>query len=392
MNPAAAARIRTDDRAAASSCQVHPGDRAAAIDCPVHCGDRATLGNVSGGTLPGGVGVADVSAVEPGNGSGRKVDCAEPDCGTVGSVFDRYTDCVCREIGRRRGEIAASAPVDTLYFGGGTPSFLPLECLQRIVAALGGGGWSEFTVEVNPEDIVSRGEGYVSALRELGVNRVSMGVQSLDDGVLKWMNRRHSADGARRAYELLRSAGMDNVSVDIIFGIGLPGFRDTLVRTVDEILEWRPDHISAYQLSIEEGSALARMVERGLYTEADEAECREQYDYLCGRLSSYHHYEISNWALPGREAVHNSAYWTRAPYVGLGPGAHSLRVDADGKQYRSWNSERLCDWEPSCELLTDKEIREERIMLGLRTDKGVDGKCIPESDWFISDSIISEMF
>jgi len=131
------------------------------------------------------------------------------------------------------------------------------------------------------------------------------------------------------------------------------------------------------------------MIEEGKVRESSEEECRKQYDYLCQRLAEagYHHYEISNWALPGFEAVHNSAYWTRQPYVGLGPAAHSLRFMGDGTQRRSWNSQKPYDWTSEFEVLTPEEIREEQIMLLNRTDKGT----IPEKDWFISDEIIAGM-
>ena len=299
-----------------------------------------------------------------------------------------YASALVAEIESRRSEIEATLGTNTLYIGGGTPSVLPLDVLSRIVAALPYGPFTEFTVEVNPEDIVQKGLLYARGLRELGVNRVSIGVQSLSDDVLRWMNRRHNAAGAAQAFRILREAGFDNISVDVIFGLSQLE-TGTLSDTLDGILEWAPEHISAYQLSIEEGSALCRMVRQGKYSEASDEQCRSQYELICERLATagYHHYEISNWALPGREAVHNSAYWSRQPYVGLGPGAHSLR----GTDVRSWNSESIESWESSGETLSEEEIREETIMLGLRTDKGVNGIVIPERDWFISDSIVADM-
>jgi len=297
---------------------------------------------------------------------------------------------LCAEALRRKDEIAAAAAVDTLYIGGGTPSVLPLSAFSRILEALGEGHrYVEFTVEVNPEDIVEKGPEYAGGLRALGVNRVSMGVQSLDDGLLRWMNRRHDAAGARKAFRMLRDAGFDNLSVDVIFGISDLS-EEILTDTLDEIISWGPEHVSAYQLSIEEGSALAAMVAQGRYEEAPEEQCRSQYELIGRKLSGagYGHYEISNWAKPGKRAVHNSAYWARKPYVGLGPGAHSLHVDGE-VQMRSWNSQVLSGWTSESEILTPEEIREERIMLGLRTAEGIDGKMIPEKDWFISDFLIS---
>lgn len=346
-----------------------------------------------------------------------------------------WVDEVCREALSRGAEIEASSAVDTLYFGGGTPSVLPLSYLARIADACGGRSYREWTVEVNPDDITPE---YAAGLHALGVNRVSMGVQSLDDGMLRWMNRRHSAAGAHTAFRTLREAGFDNISVDVIFGIS--GLSDTVLEaTLREIVEWRPEHVSAYQLSVEEGSALEAMVRDGRYRELSDEGCSSQYYLICKLLrdAGYEHYEISNWALPGRRALHNSAYWTRAPYVGLGPGAHSLthphqrittiplhpqgaggvnrligsKNAGNAPEIRSWNSEALSGWKSESEVLTEEQIREERIMLGLRTAEGVDASLvghsgnsgslvpsgipgrvrIPEDKWFVADDIIAEL-
>jgi len=374
---------------------------------------------------------------------GKTAECAALDAGkTAGcaaglsdEVFERYTDDLSAEIQARREEIVAAAGVRTLYIGGGTPSVLPLECLRRIVeklreveaTALAGGAsagdWEEFTVEVNPEDIVERGPEYVRGLLELGVDRISMGVQSLDPGMLRWMNRRHSADGAREAWRILSSVRANlqkdlSLSIDLISGV--PGMDCAMLgRTLNEVLEWRPEHISAYQLSVEEGSALARMIADGRVAELPDEECRAQYELVCQKLGAagYHHYEISNWALPRHEAVHNSAYWTRQPYVGLGPGAHSLEklpqqkgpktsdppakkvggpsktakiagAPETGLQIRKWNSKQTIGWkEEGREVLSAEEIHEETVMLLARTDRGP----IPERDWFVADDLIADL-
>ena len=340
-------------------------------------------------------------------------------------VFDAYADAVQEEIEARREEIAAASSVNTLYIGGGTPSVLPFDILSRIVHAIElPMVWEEFTVEVNPEDIVEKGEEYVRGLKELGVNRISMGVQSFDDGILKWMNRRHDSERAVKAFGILRNCGVRNISIDLIFGLPqLDG--KTWAETIDKALELAPEHISAYQLSIDEESTLAEMVSRGEFAEAGEEQCRRQYDILCERLSKagYLHYEISNFALPGFEAIHNSAYWRRVPYVGLGPGAHSLSAGG----VRSWNSQeipqrlsdgKLLSYSREEEILTPEDIRIERIMLPLRTDAGLPEKelrslsgdeavdrllsegalirsngriSIPEDHFFTSDDIIREL-
>ncbi len=321
-----------------------------------------------------------------------------------GRDFDSYTDEVCHEILRRTAEIDSTLDVNTLYIGGGTPSVLPLSCLGRIIHTAREAArrdFSELTVEVNPEDILEKGKSYLGGLGNLGVNRISMGIQSLDDGILHWMNRRHDAAGAREAFGMLRSQGMDNVSVDIIYGISQLS-DDTLLKTVREIVSLGPEHISAYQLSVEEGSALAEMVREGRYSEAPDECCFRQYKLICNelRMAGYEHYEISNWARPGFRAVHNSAYWTRRPYVGVGPGAHSLVFDyclpveerpagTGHNQSRIWNSRVLAGWTAESEILSDEEIREEEVMLGLRTAEGWNGRRLSEDEWFVSDGIIS---
>lgn len=331
-----------------------------------------------------------------------------------GRAFNEYADAVLKEVNDRREEICMnmSAPgaVNTLYIGGGTPSVLPLDVLRRIVDALLSSRslrrgentvgvqspFEEFTVEVNPEDIVEKGGKYVRGLLETGVDRVSMGIQSFDDGILRWMNRRHSAAGAVEAFRILRRCGVRNISVDLIFGLSQLA-DDVWKDTIERALELAPEHISAYQLSIEEGSALAKLVADGRYIEASDEQCRHQYDVLCQSLrqAGYHHYEISNFARLGFEAVHNSAYWSRVPYIGLGPGAHSLTGDI-----RSWNSQELphrsTDGSPSTysrtsETLSPEDIRVERIMLSLRTDKGLEAaELYSLADRAVINSLLSE--
>jgi oxygen-independent coproporphyrinogen-3 oxidase len=330
--------------------------------------------------------------------------------------FKAYADDLCAEIRRRAGEMDDNPR--TLYFGGGTPSVLPLSVLTRILIALDeaghGGPYREFTMEVNPEDIVEKGTPYVESLKALGVNRVSIGVQSFDDGLLRWMNRRHDAARAREAFRIVREAGVDNVSIDLIFGVS--HLSDAVwADTVDEAVALSPEHVSCYQLTVEGESALAEMLADGRYVEADDTLCRRQYDILCQKLTAagYRHYEISNFARPGFEAVHNGGYWARRPYVGLGPGAHSFRGST-----RSWNSKERRGWTATTENLSAEDALVETIMLSLRTDKGIDAaflheNCreddigrlerhgalvlqggryrIPEDHFFVSDEIIREL-
>ncbi len=368
----------------------------------------------------------------------------------------RYETAVKAEIRSRRREIRSTLSTPTLYLGGGTPSVLPPIVLRRIVEAVAevtGGTYQEFTVEVNPDDVTPD---YASFLKGLGVTRVSMGVQSFDDRILARMHRRHTAEGARRAFSGLREAGFDNISVDLIFGLGGPVTEGTdgvsaggvwaessaLESDLDALLSLPggpPEHISAYQLSLEEGSALYEQVRRGRYRECADEEAARQYGMVCDRLraAGYEHYEISNFAFSGADrtfpspyrALHNSAYWAGAPYVGLGPAAHSY----DGISRRSWNPADLKDYVTrwtvresssrpgdNSEQLTPEQRAMERVMLALRTADGIpeveirrlcsDARVdallrqtyleksrinanlrIPERHGFISDTIIAEL-
>lgn len=347
------------------------------------------------------------------------------------------------EILHRTDEIKAvftSKDVNTLYVGGGTPSLMPLDFYERLVSALDScghvGTFDEFTVEVNPEDVIEKGPSYVEGLLRLGVNRFSMGVQSFDDDILKFMNRRHSAAGAVHAYHILEDAGVENISIDLIFGLSQLS-EDKWRSTLDQALTIsssgrQPRHISAYQLSVEPGSMLEKQLQKGMWSEASEEVSSHQYDILCSVLAQagYEHYEISNFAKPGYEAMHNSAYWRRVPYIGLGPGAHSYIKEGTSFGSRRWNEEDLSkymaaaesgDFSGVCgrEILTLGQQAMEEVMLGLRCAAGVrmdilkqwcqseeldaalkngslvnlpDGRVrIPENRFFISDNIISSI-
>ena len=310
-------------------------------------------------------------------------------------------------LGEIECERVCSFANDTLYVGGGTPSVLTVSQLQRIVEALGKGitpSFDEFTLEVNPDDIVRGGIAYADQLRKLGVNRISMGVQSFEDAVLRQMGRRHRSADVATAMEILRDSGFDNVSIDLIFGF-VPKIDIALIS--ERLVGLHPEHVSCYQLSVEEGSPLEKMMERDLFQMPSDEQCAGQYEDLCSLLHTlgYEHYEISNWALPSRRARHNGGYWNHTPYLGLGPGAHSLFVSStpEGAVYlRRWNNPDLAAYIRAaaagdfssvrgCEQLTDEQIRDERIMLGLRTVEGIDGESIPEDKWFIADSLITDM-
>ena len=325
--------------------------------------------------------------------------------------------------------------IATIYFGGGTPSLLDPVELQRFIDHAGRlfdtSAVCEITAEMNPDDITAE---YISKLRQTDINRISLGVQSFDDKILRFMNRRQSSEDAVKAYGILEEAGVRNISIDLIFGLpqlSLDQWKNTLDKALNISSRGTlPQHVSSYQLSVEPGSMLARLAEKGVWSEASDEVCQEQYSALCEALASagYHHYEISNFALPGYEAVHNSAYWRHVPYVGLGPGAHGFSpLDAS----RQWNADDLQAYLDAYrngdfsairegETLTREQLVLEHIMLGLRTSAGLSADylrahCepaafdraldsgdlqavpgserlrIPESRFFVSDSIISSL-
>lgn len=232
-------------------------------------------------------------------------------------------------ISEGRQRLPAGFTPATVYMGGGTPSSLPLGIIKNLIHGLElPAAAEEFTIEANPEDIMP---GWGADIRKLGVNRVSMGVQSMIDSELRAVGRRHTAADTLKAISALREDGVDNLSLDLIYG--LPGQTfETWRESLDTILSLRPEHLSAYLLSYEPKTRLGVMLAKGKVAEAPDELVESMYRYLCSatREAGYEHYEISNFALPGRRAVHNSRYWTVRPYIGLGPGAHSFWDGARG--------------------------------------------------------------
>ena len=251
------------------------------------------------------------------------------------------------------GEALAHPTVNTVFFGGGTPSYLPPGYIQRILTTAGRSFSvvpdAEITIEANPGDLDLPA---CDALLRQGVNRLSIGVQSLDNGLLALLGRRHSADEALAAFRTAREAGFSNINLDLMYGLPNQDFshwKDTL----DMLLSQHPTHISLYCLTLEEGTPLHRWVEQGKLPEPDSDLAADMYHHAESVLerAGYHHYEISNWCLPGLESRHNMAYWLHKPYVGVGPGAHSSLG-----HYRFWDVsspvkyanevQRWCDSKP----------------------------------------------
>ena len=267
--------------------------------------------------------------------------------------------------------------IRTIYIGGGTPSLLPIESLRlllhSILSSINPTTIQEVTLEANPGDITPQN---IQAWRALGINRLSMGVQSFNDSLLQLVGRRHSAQQAIQAIQTAQAEGITNISIDLMYA--LPG--QTMAdwqADIAQVLALQVPHISSYGLIYEEGTLLTQWLEQGKITAIDEENEMQMYDYLVEQLTQhgYEHYEVSNFALPGQHSKHNSSYWNDTPYLGLGAGAHSY----DGNQ-RWWNIDDLDQYiaqamnhqlTPEHENITPEERHTEQVMLGLRTSKGV---------------------
>jgi len=298
-------------------------------------------------------------------------------------AMDRFLRALVAEIDLvARASWSRSISLRTVFFGGGTPSLAAPEelaaILQRLRDRFGLADGAEITVECNPESAsLERFTGY----RLAGVTRLSLGVQSLDDRILPALGRLHSSSGARHAFETARAAGFDNISVDLIYG--LPGLDlDTWDRTVREVLTWGPDHLSAYGLTLDEGSLWHA---RGVSGLPPEDLVAQQYWCLAelAREAGFEHYEVSNYARPGRRSIHNQIYWRAEEYIGLGPGACGYLGDVRYNNVKP--VERYCvlveqDQLPiaSHEVPTARQRLGERLILGLRTRDGVPADWLDE--------------
>lgn len=281
----------------------------------------------------------------------------------------RYVDALCREYHLRRDYI--DLPPTTIYIGGGTPSVLTERQLEQLFEILGGA--EEVTLECNPDDVT---EEFALLLRRLPVNRVSMGAQTFNDERLRFLHRRHTSEQVALAVERLRRAGIDNISIDLIYGF--PG--QTLEEwgtDADKALALNVEHLSAYALSYEEGTPLHRLMEQGCIQPIDDEQSRAMYYSLLDRTAAagFVHYEISNFARPGRRSRHNSGYWNQTPYLGLGAAAHSF----DGRS-RQWNVADVVKYMEGVEsgrlnyegeVLDDNTRYNEQVMTALRTIDGL---------------------
>ncbi|MBI2153451.1 MAG: radical SAM family heme chaperone HemW [Candidatus Rokubacteria bacterium] len=292
------------------------------------------------------------------------------------AAMDRFLAALLREIDLvGEAEWAGDVAIGTVFFGGGTPSLLEADeletILDRLRKRLAVAPAAEVSVECNPESLSrDKAEGY----RLAGVNRLSLGVQSLDDDLLARLGRLHSSQEAGRAFEAARAAGFDNVSVDLMYG--LPDLDlARWERTVREILAWSPEHLSAYALTLDEGSRWAGEGVAGL---ADEETVTAQYWALArlAREAGYEHYEISNYARPGFRSRHNQVYWRAEEYLAFGPGACGFLGDVRYGNVKP--VERYCALLEaghlplgSHEVLTPAQRTAEKVILGLRLSDGV---------------------
>ena len=289
------------------------------------------------------------------------------------SLLPNVVEAMHRELEKRK-DYLASHHITSIYFGGGTPSLVQTSEIERFIAhareLFDCSRVEEITLEANPDDLT---EEYVKELATTSVNRVSLGIQSFDDGALEMMNRRHTAAEAKEAVARLRRYGIDNISIDIIFGIAGYG-GDTLLNTLDEAVKLDVGHISAYHLTIEERTKLGLMMQRGEYTPISDEESEREYMVVHERLNAagYEHYEVSNYAKEGCRARHNSAYWQGVEYLGIGPGAHSFSRDnrtwciSSAKEY----AEGVAKYES--EELNALDHMNEYVMTSLRRVEGID--------------------
>ena len=321
---------------------------------------------------------------------------------TLRNKAPQYVEALIREMDERKSFLRT--PVRTIYFGGGTPSQLGPAHIATLLRALSSrfdlSHCEEITLEANPEDFIdgtwplsspsqpslsASSSPYAGGLEGVLITRLSLGVQSLVDSELRLLHRRHNAAHVREAVHLIRNAGITNLSLDLMYGLPT----QTLASweySIDEVLKLRPQHISAYNLSVEPGTRLHTLVQKGELTPCDDETCLQMAALLRTKLNAagFEQYEISNYALPGFHSRHNSSYWVPTPYLGLGPGAHSY----DGHNRRSWNAPNVEAYlrgerVEESETLTDLDLYNERVMLGLRTAHGIDlhdlESALPES-------------
>jgi oxygen-independent coproporphyrinogen-3 oxidase len=287
-------------------------------------------------------------------------------------------DAMCKEIAVRQPMTATWGTPRTLYFGGGTPSLLTPDELGRLFDAIErafpDAVWEEVTLEANPEDITPQ---LLSAWKSLGIDRLSIGIQTFDDRLLTWMNRAHTGAQAEEAVRLAHSAGFERISIDLIYG--LPGCTpEAQSRAIDRALAMPVTHLSAYALTVEPRTALGHRVAQGSERPAPDESVERAYLDLCGRVAAAGgaHYEVSNFARPGGRCRHNETYWDCRPWEAFGPGAARFDGRVRTTNHRStttWMRRVLAgeDVTGDRETMTPLEAAQERVVLGLRRRDGL---------------------
>jgi oxygen-independent coproporphyrinogen III oxidase len=284
---------------------------------------------------------------------------------------------IITELSLRRAYVEGE-PVETIYFGGGTPSLLTDNEVGSIISTIAAmykvSADAEVTLEANPDDL---SHDKLAALKKAGINRLSIGIQSFNDHILQFLNRSHDANAARRSVEQSRAAGFKNISIDLIYAI--PQQSNALwEQNLDEAISLNPDHISSYSLTIEPKTFFGNRLAHGKFTPYDDDASGTQLETLIDKLTNagYEHYEISNFAKPGYYSKHNSSYWRQKNYLGVGPSAHSFNGVSrqanirNNHQYLKSISEGVVPFE--MEILSRKDQINDYLLTTLRTSWGCD--------------------
>ena len=285
-------------------------------------------------------------------------------------------DCIVKEMDIRKSEF--SKKIDSVYIGGGTPSVMTNLELETIFNGLEKkisiSDIKEITIEINPEDLINE---KLEFYNEIGINRLSIGIQSMNNNILKWMNRSHNKNQIINGLNTVKEIGYENISLDFIYGTPKNLTRDIKDELL-EILKFNPTHLSCYHLTIEDGTYFGHLEKKRKIKRIEDDVSQQEFQWISEKLKSknYQHYEISNFALQGKQSFHNSNYWNQSSYIGLGPGAHSFRNST-----RRWNisNNRLYIKNIKAgvpyfeqEVLSPYDLVNEKIMLGLRTLNGLD--------------------
>ena len=294
---------------------------------------------------------------------------------------EQFLEALGKEIVLRKDYLDGKT-INTIYFGGGTPSLLSVTEIDDLLHRINGhypvASNAEITLEANPDTLSPK---YLEGLRNLGVNRLSIGIQSFFDNDLQYLSRRHDANHARQCLDWAKQAGFSNISIDLIYGLPTSD-AEQWNRNLDLFFALDLPHLSAYALTLEPNAILTKQIELGKVQPVNEEDALRDYEILCQRAAEngYLHYEISNFCRSGMHSKHNASYWFGMPYVGFGPSAHSF--DGTSRQWNVSSVEKYCTRVPEPvegpvfekEQLTPEQLYDEYVMLRLRTHWGIDLK------------------